>query len=210
MYKKIYYLIASVIAGIIMGSVLNGLSMVNFDYGEYQELGEAAPDVKNCPLEPLCFVSEEPDADHQECLEYAKSLWSLIKSREYEALDSVILPPGANMQTNTVYLLVCPGTTGKVQEQVDPPAGVEICFIEAPVPREILFEWVEYVYRSMGVLRDRGIVRIWSAGITLNGTIYVGMEEVTPRNVNILLSSLKGYVPPGILVIRQDGPYEYA
>ena len=74
----------------------------------------------------------------------------------------------------------------------------------------MLLGWTEYVYGSVEVLRDRKGVDIWSAGITLNGTIYVGMEEVTPRNVNILLSYLEGFVPPGILVIRQDGPYENA
>ena len=210
MYRKIYPIIVSVIAGLIMGSAFIGLSKVNPDHSEYQELWEAAPDVKNCPREPLWFVSEEPDIEHQECLEYAKSLWSLIKSRKHEALDSVIYPPGPNMQTNTVYLLVNPGTTREIQELIDPPAGVEICIIEAPVPREVLFEWTEYVYGAMEVLRDRRGVNIWSAGITINGTIYVGMEKVTPWNVNILLSYLKGCVPPGILVIRQDGPYEDA
>jgi hypothetical protein len=87
---------------------------------------------------------------------------------------------------------------------------VEICFIEAPAPREVLFEWAEYVYGSVEVLRDRKSVDIWSAGITLNGTIYVGMEEVTPRNVNVLLSYLEEFVPPRILVVRQDGPHEDA
>jgi len=208
MYRKIYYIVASVIAGIVLGSAFIGFSKFNPDHGEYQELWETAPDVKNCPFEPLWFVSEEPDAEHQECLEYAKSLWSLIQSREYEALDSVIYPPGPNMQTNTVYLLVNPSTTGEIQELIDPPADVEICFIEAPVPREVLFEWMEYVQGGLEFLRDRKGVNIWSAGITVNGTIYVGMEKVTPWNVNILLSYLKGCVPPGILVIRQDGPHE--
>jgi len=38
----------------------------------------------------------------------------------------------------------------------------------------------------MEVLRDRKGVNFWSAGITLNGTIYVKMNEVTPRNMKIL------------------------
>jgi hypothetical protein len=54
----------------------------------------------------------------------------------------------------------------------------------------------------MEVLRDRKGVNFWSAGITLNGTIYVGMNEVTPRNVKILLSYLEEFVRPGILVVR--------
>jgi len=57
----------------------------------------------------------------------------------------------------------------------------------------------------MEVLRDKMDVEIRSAGITLNGTIYLGMEEVNSRNVNILLSYLKECVPSGILVIRRDG-----
>ena len=136
-------------------------------------------------------------------MEVVESLKSLIESNEYEALNSVILPPVPDVQNNTVYLLISPGSGEEIQRLMVFPSSVEIRFIEAPVPREVLSEWAEYVFGAVDILRDRNGVMIQSAGITLNGTIYVGMEEVTPRNVNILLSYLKGYVPPGILVIRK-------
>jgi hypothetical protein len=208
MYSKTHYIVVLVIVGFIVGSAFIGLSKVRPDHEDYRELWEGEPDVKNCPLEPPWFSSEEAGAEHQECLEVAEMLKSLIESRKYETLNSVILPPVPDVQNNVVYLLVSPDTASGIRELVDAQADVEICFIEAPAPREVLFEWAEYVYGGVEVLRDRKGVEIWSAGITLNGTIYVGMEEVNPRNVNVLLSYLEGFVPPGILVIRQDGPHE--
>lgn len=208
MYRKTHYIVVSVIVGFIVVSAFIGLSKVKPDHEEYRELWEGEPDVKNCPLEYPWFSGEETGAGHKECLEVTEMIKSLIESRKHEALSSVILPPVPDVQNNVVYLLVSPGTAGEIRELLDAPANVEICFIEAPAPREMLFKWAEYVYGSVEVLKDRKDVDIWSAGITLNGTIYVGMEEVTPRNVNILLSYLEGFVPPGILVIRQDGPHE--
>jgi len=203
MYRKTYSIVALLLIGLIVGSVLFGFSNVGSEYAEYHELWEAESDVKNRPLESFLFLGEETGVEHQECLEVAESLKSLIESNEYEALNSVILPPVPDVQNNTVYLLISPGSGEEIQELIVCPASVEIRFIEAPVPREVLSEWAEYVFGAVDILRDRNGVMIQSAGITLNGTIYVGMEEVTPRNVNILLSYLKGYVPPGILVIRK-------
>lgn len=208
MYKKTCYIVVSVIFGLVLGSALIGLSEVDPEHTEYLELWEGEPDVKNCPIEPLWFLSEETGVEHQGCLEATERLKSLIESCKHEALNSVILPPIPDVRNNVVYLLISPGTVEEIREVLEAPADVEICFIEAPAPRETLLEWAEYVFGSVEVLRYRKGVEIWSVGITPNGTIYVGMEEVTARNVNALLSYLKGFVPPGILVIHQEGPYE--
>ena len=203
MYRKTYSIVALLLIGLIVGSVLFGFSNVGSEYAEYHELWDAEPNVKNRPLESFLFLGEETGVEHQECLEVAESLKSQIESNEYEVFNSVILPPVPDVQNDTVYLLISPGSGEEIQRLIVCPASVEIRFIEASVPREVLSEWAGYVFGAVDVLRDRDGVMIQSAGITIKGTIYVGMEEVTPRNVNILLSYLKGYVPPGILVIRK-------
>jgi len=54
----------------------------------------------------------------------------------------------------------------------------------------------------MEVLRDKMDVEIRSAGITLNGTIYRGIEEVNSRNVNILLSISRNVCPREYLLFN--------
>jgi hypothetical protein len=61
----------------------------------------------------------------------------------------------------------------------------------------MMFKWLNYLLaRLEGSEGSRGLMP--------DGRLYVGLHEVTPKNVRAVLRALDGYVPPGLLVIRKD------
>jgi len=169
-------------------------------YYDYPELWLGEPDVKNAPMERLWFLQEESDTRYDECVEVAEKIEGLAEENALAALRHTIYLPIPDVYSNSVYLLVADATPEikrEILDIVDAPENVTMCFIDAPASKEMMFKWLNYLLaRLEGSEGSRGLMP--------DGRLYVGLHEVTPKNVRAVLRALDGYVPPGLLVIRKD------
>jgi len=188
-------------SGVVMSNVLfqDKPSRDEVGYHDYPELWLGEPDVKNAPMERLWFLQEESDTRYDECLEVAENIEELAEENTLAALRHTIYFPIPDVYSNSVYLLVADATPEIKQEIldiVDAPENVTICFIDAPASKEMMLKWLNYLYtRLEGSEGFRCLMP--------DGRLYVGLHEVTPKNVRAVLRALDGYVPPGLLVIRK-------
>ena len=169
-------------------------------YYDYPELWLGEPDVKNAPMERLWFLQEESDTRYDECVEVAEKIEGLAKENTLTALRHTIYFPIPDVYSNSIYLLVADATPEIKQEIldiVDAPENVTICFIDAPASKEMMLKWLNYLLTRLE--ESEGF-----RGLMPDGRLYVGLHEVTPKNVRAVLRALDGYVPPGLLVIRKD------
>jgi hypothetical protein len=74
-----------------------------------------------------------------------------------------------------------------------------------PAPVWLLETWIGKIGMHLEELRSKGVI-IYSCGYSGDGKVHVGMEAVSELNVSILLETIRGEVPPGILVISKDYP----
>ena len=189
-------------SGVVMSDVLfhDEPSRDEVGYYDYPELWLGEPDVKNAPMERLWFLQEESDTRYDECVEVAEKIEELAKEDTLAALRHTIYFPVPDVYSNSVYLLVADATPEIKQEIldiVDAPENVTVCFIDAPASKEMMLKWINYLYTRLE--ESEGF-----RGLMPDGRLYVGLHEVTPKNVRAVLSALDGYVPPGLLVIRKD------
>ena len=169
-------------------------------YYEYPELWLGEPDIKDAPLERLWFLQEVSDTRYEECVEVADRIVELAEENASVALRNIIHYPIPDIYSNSVYLLVADATPEVKQEILDiveAPENVTICFVDAPASREMMLKWLSYLLTRLEGLEG-------SRGMMPDGRLYVGLREVAPGNVRAVLMALDGYVPPGLLVIRED------
>jgi len=189
-------------SGVVMSDVLfhDEPSRDEVGYYDYPELWLGEPDVKNAPMERLWFLQEESDTRYDECVEVAEKIEGLAEENALAALRHTIYLPIPDVYSNSVYLLVADATPEikrEILDIVDAPENVTMCFIDAPASKEMMFKWLNYLLaRLEGSEGSRGLMP--------DGRLYVGLHEVTPKNVRAVLRALDGYVPPGLLVIRKD------
>jgi len=189
-------------SGVVMSDVLfhDEPPRDEVGYYDYPELWLGQPDVKNAPMECLWFLQEESDTRYDECVEVAEKIEELAKENTLAALRHTIYFPIPDVYSNSIYLLVADATPDIKQEIldiVDAPENVTICFIDAPASKEMMLMWLNYLLTRLE--ESEGFRCLMP-----DGRLYVGLHEVTLKNVRAVLSALDGYVPPGLLVIRKD------
>jgi len=189
-------------SGVVMSDVLfhDEPPRDEVGYYDYPELWLGQPDVKNAPMECLWFLQEESDTRYDECVEVAEKIEELAKENTLAALRHTIYFPIPDVYSNSIYLLVADATPDIKQEIldiVDAPENVTICFIDAPASKEMMLMWLNYLLKRLE--ESEGFRCLMP-----DGRLYVGLHEVTLKNVRAVLSALDGYVPPGLLVIRKD------
>jgi hypothetical protein len=73
------------------------------------------------------------------------------------------------------------------------------------IPEWLIETWGCKISMRLEELRGKGLI-LYSVGYAGDGRIRVGMATVSNENVNILLETIRGDVPPGVLIIGKDSP----
>lgn len=140
------------------------------------------------------------------CISVSNKIYSRIRTNSSEFFTEIYVSHMPNKYENIVYLSltdVSPETTGKVLDLLRPPRGTEIEFIEAPAPLYKVTKWRQELRSLWSLLWSRG-VPLNLLSLSPNGTILLGLGEVTQEQIETLLLTIEGRVPPGILVVYEE------
>lgn len=176
----------------------------------FPELWDAPIRILDPDWDKTWFLKGKGGRTYTGCLGVSNKIGSIIRTNSSEFFSEIYVNHVSNKYWNIVYLSltdISPETTGKVLDLLRPPRGTNIEFIEAPAPRYKVEEWMQEFDGLWPLLWSSG-VHLSSLSITPNGTILLGLEEVTQEQIKTLLLTIKGRVPPGILVVHEYGPVE--
>lgn len=183
-----------------------------FDEFEYYELWHGEPDIRDAQPNYGWWFTENHGTGkmYGGCKSAADTINYLLQNNKSDFLEYVFVQMFIDMYNDSIYVVLTKTddvTTSKFLELMHPSPYTTVHFIKGPAPRDKLEEWMNQINSHWDELWEKGVY-LWSASICTNGTILLGIEEVTHENVEIILDTLKGEVPPGILIIRKEGPIE--
>lgn len=140
------------------------------------------------------------------CISVSNKIYSRIRTNSSEFFSEIYVNHIPNKYENIVYLSltdISPETTGKVLDLLNPPQGTYIEFIKAPAPLSKVEEWMQELEELWPFMWSRG-VHLNSLNLAPNGTILLGLENVTQEQIDMLILTIEGRVPPGILVVHES------
>jgi len=142
----------------------------------------------------------------------ADAIRNTYLEKESETLTKNLGKIFVNPYNNTVFVLtktIDEDTVNTIQEIAKPLPSVTIKLIKSPACLNELEEWGEEIRQSLLPLQEQG-VEITKAYITTNGTIALGIRDLTTNKIGLLLKHLENKVPAGILVIyKWQGETKY-
>lgn len=80
------------------------------------------------------------------------------------------------------------------------PSDLNLYFIKTPAPRDLLINWSKQVSNSASKLKKKGVVLV-STSRTINGTLQMGITDISEENIDIVINTLRDKIPLGILEI---------
>jgi hypothetical protein len=176
----------------------------------YPELWDAPIRVMDSDWEPVWYLQPKTGIRSYGCIGVSNNIQSVLRKESSELFTEIYVNHVPNIYTNTVYISLTDtsaDTTDRVIDLLDPRRGVTVEFIEAPAPLHQVVEWRREMRDLWKILRYRG-VQLNSLSLTPNGTILLGISNVTQEKIEILEWTIEGIVPPGILVVHEVGELE--
>jgi hypothetical protein len=176
----------------------------------YPELWDAPIRVMDSNWEPVWYLQPKTGIPNYGCIGVSNNIRSILRTESSDFLSAIYANNVANKYTNTVYLSLTDTraeTTDRVLALLDPPRRVTVEFIEAPAPLHQVEEWRMEMRGLWPILLNRG-VQLNSLSLTPNGTILLGISNVSQERIDILERTIEGIVPTGIIVVHEVGGIE--
>lgn len=173
----------------------------------FPELWEAEITVMDPDWVHSWYLGGQNGIAHYFSIGVSNKITSIIRSNASFLLAEIYVNHVPNKHINTVYVSLTDTsteTTQKVLALIDPHQSARIEFIEAPAPRYKVDEWRQSLRHLWDRLWYNG-VPITSMSITPNGTILLGMANINQEKIDKLEHIIEGKIPPGILVIHEQG-----
>ncbi|MBN2335167.1 hypothetical protein JXL21_06365 [Candidatus Bathyarchaeota archaeon] len=215
MWRNAYRLTVMFLAATLLASavVYKPSEIINEPSGVIEEKGAAAlwrgePEVRDKPRSNLWFRDRPGPINTGSPKAVADAITDRRLDDTHDIIDEVYVNLAIDTRHKAVYVSVSdisPETLDSFRELIGDPQDVYIYFMEAPAPLTLVEEWEQAIIDSLDELRERG-VPLNMISVTVNGTIQMGMTDISPEVVDTLLDVLEGKVPPGILQIAKEGP----
>jgi len=176
----------------------------------YPELWEAPIRVMDSDWDPVWYLQPKTGISSYGCIGVSNNIQSILRTESSEFFTEIYANHVANKYKNTVYLSLTDTdaeTIERVMELLDPSSRVTVEFIEAPAPLRQVEEWWMEMRDLLNRLRYRGVQLNWMS-LTPNGTILLGICNVSQEKIDMLERTIEGIVPPGILVVHKVGGIE--
>jgi len=142
----------------------------------------------------------------------ADAIRNAYQSNKSETLTKNLGKIFVNPYNNTIFVLtktVDKDIENDIQEVANSLPNVTVKIIQSPACLSDLEKWGEEIRLSLIPLQELG-VDVTKAYITTNGTIALGVRDLTTNKIDILLKHLENKVPAGILVIYEwQGDVKY-
>ena len=173
----------------------------------YPELWNAPIRVMDSDWEPVWYLQPKTGIPNYACVGVSTNIQSILRTESSEFLTAIYANHVANKYTNTVYISLTDTsaeTSNRVLDLLDPHRSVTVEFIEAPAPLRQVEEWWMEMSDLWRILRYRG-VQLNSMSITPNGTILLGIGNVSQERIDILERTIEGIVRARTREIESSG-----
>ena len=168
---------------------------------EFNEVWEVEPEISAHARSNLWFQKNKEGPIYPGPHIVSMNINYLLQDDEINIVDQIFVNKAIDLYNNSIYVAVSdtrPKVLTEFKETIKLPSSTSIHFIKAPAPLQKLKEWEESLWNSRDELNENG-VRILESEITINGTIQLGIIDITDETSTSLLDVLEGIVPPGIL-----------
>ena len=206
MYRWGYWLTVGVLAGLISGYTIVGLTVPYFnnefrnpaETGEflYLELQGGEPDI----LDELPW--REYDESPHDCIDVYRLLNEARKNETLSAdFTRIVLYYLPIWEEDFLEVLIDDASDEEkayITEYINSFGYTEIKFTDSPVSKEYHKKYLGYLSRIF----DADYYRI--AYPLSDGRIVICVEPFNRGSINRALRDLDGYIPPGLLVFRQN------